>query len=121
MSGFKTIEDIKVWDESIKLVTEIYLITNQNKIFMYDYALKEQIRKSSISIPSNIAEGYERGSKREFIRFLYIAKGSCGELRTQLKISRELEYIKQDKYIDLEDLCKKISAMCMKLIQKLKL
>lgn len=71
-------EDLNVWQRSRELVRLIYELT-KNKIFKRDYFLVDQIRRSSISVLSNVAEGFERGSNKEFIQFLYIAKGSCGE------------------------------------------
>lgn len=87
MSKFNKIEEMEVWQESVGLVETVYGLTQKNKLFQKDFALKDQIRKSAISIPSNISEGFERESNQKFIRFLFIAKGSCGELRTQLLIA----------------------------------
>lgn len=61
-----------------------------------DYGFKDQIQRAAVSIPSNIAEGYERQTNKELIQFLYIAKGSCGEIRTQLYLAKELNYINDD-------------------------
>lgn len=101
-------KDLEAWKESIKYVTEIYLITNQ---FPKEelYGLVNQIRRSAVSIPSNVAEGCARSSSKETSRFLDIALGSISELETQLIISKNLGYInKLDKL--LEDL-NKISAL----------
>ena len=106
-------EDLDVWKESIRLVSLIYSEFKTSK----DYGLKSQIQRSAVSIPSNIAEGYERGSNKEYIHFLYIAKASCGELRTQLYIAKSVDEIGKniaDKYIERT---KKISAMLYKLIK----
>lgn len=80
---FQRFEEIEVWKLSRILVKEIYDITNA-PAFSKDFGLKDQIRRSAVSIPCNISEGYERKSNTEFIRFLYISKGSAGEVRTQL-------------------------------------
>jgi len=85
-------EDMKVWQLGRKLVTTIYALTLASD-FAKDFGLKDQIRRSAMSIPSNIAEGFERNGNKEFIHFLYIAKGSAGELRTQLMLSLDLNYI----------------------------
>ncbi len=74
------------------------------------------MNRSSVSIVSNIAEGYERNSNKDFIRFLMIAKGSLAELRTQLEIAREIDYINEIIFDDLESRCNKIGAMLTKLI-----
>ncbi len=78
-------EDLEVWKLSRIFVKEIYSITNTNP-FSKDFGLREQIRRASISIMSNISEGYERKGKKEFIHFLYLSKGSAGEIRSQLLI-----------------------------------
>ncbi|MEJ2685452.1 MAG: four helix bundle protein [Candidatus Sulfobium sp.] len=85
----KRFEDLEVWKSSYKLAVEIYKRFSNCK----DYGLKDQITRSSVSVPSNIAEGFERNSNKEFIRYLYIAKGSCGELRTQLHIAQGLDIL----------------------------
>ena len=75
------------------------------------------MHRSAVSIPSNISEGFERKSNKEFIQYLYIAKGSCAELRTQLYIAMKTETIANQKATDLIEVTKKISAMLYKLIQ----
>ena len=87
---------------------EIYNITEQTS-FSKDFGLKDQIRRSAVSIPSNIAEGYERKSNTEFIRFLYIAKGSAGELRTQLYLAMDLNYINEEIFKNLINKSEEIS------------
>ncbi len=92
MAGFKSFEEMEVWQSSIELCTEVYQIT-KNELFNKDFGLKDQIRRSSVSISSNIAEGSERESVKSFLHFLYIARGSCAELKTQLLIAKNLDYI----------------------------
>ena len=92
MAGFKSFEEMEVWQSSIELCTEVYQIT-KNELFNKDFGLKDQIRRSSVSISSNIAEGSERESVKSFLYFLYIARGSCAELKTQLLIAKNLDYI----------------------------
>ena len=79
----KSFEEMEMWTRSRGLVQFIYHIT-KNTAFCKDYSLIDQIRRAAVSVMSNIAEGFERGSNTEFIQFLYIAKGPCGEVRTQL-------------------------------------
>lgn len=74
MAGFKSFEDTEMWQVAMEVCTAIYKVSNQNG-FEKDYALRDQIRRSSISVPSNIAEGFDRVGKRQTIYFLYIAKG----------------------------------------------
>jgi four helix bundle protein len=92
MATIKQFEDIEVWQQSMSLCTDIYKITNNDR-FTKDYGLKDQIRRSAISVPSNIAEGFERNGKKQFTYFLTIAKASCGEIRTQLTIAHNLNYL----------------------------
>jgi len=73
--------------------------------------MQDQVQRAALSIPSNVAEGYERNSNKEFVRFLNIAKGSCGELRTQLYISRKLDFLNKTEFDHLIGEAKEISAM----------
>ena len=82
-------EDLKVWQKSTDLGSLIYLTLHDHK----DYDFRRQITKSALSISSNIAEGFERQTNRECIRFLYYAKGSCGELRSQIYFGMKINYI----------------------------
>lgn len=92
MGELKTHKDLDVWKESIDLAKNMYKLTGQfPKEELYN--LTSQIRRCAVSIPSNIAEGAARKSKKEFINFLYVALGSCAELETQLIISKELGFI----------------------------
>jgi len=106
-------EDLEVWKESMRLTSQIYnQIGNLN-----DFGFRNQIQKAAVSVPSNIAEGYERQSNRVFIQFLFIARGSSGELRTQLYLAVELRFIDKSKGRELINQTRKISAMLSKLIQ----
>ena len=106
-------EDLNVWKESMRLSVELYGSLKDCK----DYGFRDQIQRSAVSIPSNIAEGFERQSNKEFIRFLYIAKASCGELRTQLYIAIELGIIDKKRGEEFIERTRKISAMLFKLIK----
>ncbi|MBI5212838.1 MAG: four helix bundle protein [Nitrospirae bacterium] len=112
-------EDLNVWQKARELVGFIYELTKK-KDFARDYALVDQVRRASISIMSNIAEGFERGSNKEFIQFLYIAKGSCGEMRSQLYAALDQQYISEDEFLNAKDRCLKISGMASNLISYLK-
>lgn len=92
MSTFNCIEEIEAWQKARTLVQEIYHISKQME-FSRDFTLKNQIRKAAISIMSNIAEGYERNGNKEFSQFLSIAKGSIGEVRSQLYVAMDQKYI----------------------------
>ena len=101
-------EDLEVWRLSRELVESIYKLSSGAK-FAKDFGLANQIQRSAVSIMSNIAEGFERKSKKEFINFPYIAKGSCGELRSQLYIALDLIYINKDEFKTNYQLAEKIS------------
>ena len=118
MGKFSRIEEINVWQDGCRLAIEVYKITRFGKLAK-DFGLRDQIRRSAVSIASNIAEGFERQSNKEFIRFLYIAKGSAGELRTQIYIIYQLRYISKDSYIKILDACKLISKKISRLISYL--
>lgn len=102
-------EDLKIWREGIELVVAIYSTLKDCK----DYGLRDQMQRSAVSIPSNIAEGFDRNSNKEFVRFLRIAKGSCAELRTQLIIAKRISLFNSTALI--ED-SRKLSAMIQKMI-----
>ena len=99
-TAVRDFRELKIWQRSMKLVGQIYEIT---KKFPGDerFGLMLQIRRSSISVPSNIAEGFARRGNKEYRRFLYISLGSCAELITQLVISSNLKYIRKDEMDEL--------------------
>ena len=115
MATIKRFEDISAWQKAIELSKEIYAITKIGR-FSKDYELKGQILKASGSIMDNIAEGFERGGKGEFIQFLGIAKGSCGEVRSQLYRALDREYIDKEKFNELYNFSDEISKMIKGLI-----
>ena len=119
MGKIERFEDIEAWQEGCQLVERIYEITT-NDAFARDLNLKDQIRRAAISIPSNIAEGYERGSKKELIHFLYIAKGSAGELRTQIHIAEKLRYLSRTECEEISQHVQYISRLIANFIKYLK-
>ena len=115
----KTHKNLDVWQNSVELVTEIYMLTNafpENEKF----GLTNQIRRSAVSIPSNIAEGAGRHSKKEFSRFLNIAQGSATELETQLIISKNLNFIDYEQYENKIEKLTSIMKMLSGLVRSLK-
>lgn len=119
MSEMKNHKDLVVWQQSIKFVTDIYNITRE---FPKEeiYGLTSQLRRASVSIPSNIAEGAARKGKAEFRQFLYIALASLSEVETQLIISLEIKYLKQKVFEDMEITLVAIRKMLIGLIKSLK-
>jgi len=108
-----TFEDLEIWKEGMRISIKIYEMLKTCK----DYGLKDQMQRAAVSVPSNIAEGFERQTNKEFIQFLYIAKGSCGELRTQLYLAKELNYISKEDFTNLLSDAKRLSAMLYKFIE----
>jgi four helix bundle protein len=105
--AFQSFEDLEVWQRGCRLAVDVF------KAFAgcRNFTMQDQVQRASLSVPSNVAEGYERNSNKEFVRFLNIAKGSCGELRTQLYISRKLDFLKKADFDHLIGESKEISAM----------
>jgi len=119
MAKIEQFEDIEAWQKARILANDIYGITADGP-FGRDFGLRDQIRRAAISILSNIAEGFERGGNKEFIQFLYIAKGSCGEVRAQLYIARDQQYITEKQFQDLSQQALNISKMLAGFISYLK-
>ena len=115
MATVKHFEDLRIWQEARELVKEIYTITAGLK----DAGLKSQITRASVSVMSNIAEGFERLTNKDFKNFLYIAKGSCGETRSMIIIAEKLKYINQDEYQKLYQLTIDISKLLSGFIKTL--
>jgi four helix bundle protein len=88
----KHFENLEIWNEARCLTNEIYRLTSGPK-FSKDFSLRGQIQSAAISVMSNIAEGFERSGNQEFVQFLYVAKGSCGEVRSQLYVAADQGYI----------------------------
>ena len=116
--GIKRFKDLRIWQKGIEVVTDIYTLT---KKFPKEelYGITSQIRRSAISIPSNIAEGFRRYHNKEYKQFLYIALGSCAELETQIAIARMLKYITEEKEKELIEKLDHICRMTTNLIKRL--
>ncbi|MFQ6035068.1 MAG: four helix bundle protein [Sedimentisphaerales bacterium] len=114
----KTYRDLDIWNAGIEVVKDIYKSTEEfpkQEI----YGLVSQMRRSAVSIPSNVAEGFRRYSNKEYKQFLYTSLGSCAELETQITIARELQYIQEDKETGLLERLDHICRMISNLIKKL--
>jgi four helix bundle protein len=110
MARIEKFEDIQAWQKARILCCEIYRITGQGH-FARDYGLCDQIRRASVSVLSNIAEGFERGGNKEFLNFLSIAKGSVGEVRAQLYVALDADFISKQEFEHLNLLCCEISSL----------
>lgn len=102
-------EDLFIWQKGIEFVREIYLL-GEKKGLKNDFGLREQIRRAVVSIPTNIAEGFERRSRKEYLNFLNIAKGSSGEVRSLLYVAFEVGYIDETELKYLRERAKFISG-----------
>lgn len=110
--GYRSFEDLEVWKRGCRLAVKIYELLNDCR----DFGLKDQMTRSAVSVPSNISEGCERGSKADFIRFLHIAKGSAAELRTQVYIADKVDLLSSESKTEIVAELKEISSMLQGLI-----
>ena len=115
MATAQQFEDLHVWQDSRALVREVYKITKQRD-FRRDFALRDQITRAATSAMSNIAEGFERGSRKEFIQFLSVAKGSSGEVRAQLYVALDQDYIDQKTFDEMREATRALSRRLAKFI-----
>ena len=118
MATVKQFEDLGVWQDARALVKEIYATSKQHA-FYRDIGLREQIRRAATSTMSNIAEGFERGTRKEFIQFLNISKGSIGEVRSQLYVAVDQEYLPEKDFTTLRDSAMSLSRRIAKFIRYL--
>ena len=114
--GYKSFENLEVWKQSCRLAVRIYRELKD----CHDFGLKDQMTRSAVSVPSNIAEGAERDSKQEYIRFIHIAKGSTAELRTQIYIAEEIGVLEKSTAAELVSELKQISATLQSIVNTLK-
>jgi len=114
----ESFEELHIYQRARELTNAVYAMTREGDCAR-DFGLVDQIRRAAVSIMSNIAEGFERGTTPEFIQFLYIAKGSSGEVRAQLQIVLDQQYIAAKEHARLTDLCRRISGMISNFIAHL--
>ena len=119
MAKVERFEDLKTWQKARELNQRIYRASKAPG-FAKDFGLRDQIRRASTSIMSNIAEGFERGGDKEFIQFLSYAKGSCGEARSQLYAALDEQYLTKTEFDELYDFCVEVSRMISGFINYLK-
>ena len=119
MAAVKDFEELAIFQKARELSKKIYPVTNKD-VFKSDYRFVQQIRAAAGSIMDNLAEGFERGGNKEFLNFLYIAKGSCGEVRSQLIRANDVGYLTEEEYNELYTKCRKLSAGIMNFIKAIK-
>lgn len=116
---YSSFEDLPIWQKGRELSKRVFELTDKGS-FAKDFRFRDQIRSSSGSVPDNIAEGFERGGDKEFIQFLYIAKGSCGETRSQSYRAFDCNYITPDELTELVNKTKDLSIEIFNFIKYLK-
>ncbi len=119
MATFRSFEEIEAWKKVRELTHEIYAVTSAGN-FAKDFVLRDQIRRASVSIISNNSEGYERGGNKEFIQFLSVAKGSAGEVRSQLYVANDQGYLTKSEFDRLSGLAAEVSQIINGLMSYLK-
>lgn len=115
----KTIRDLLIWQKAMSLVTKTYQITQKfpkEELF----GLTSQIRRSAISLPSNIAEGYGRDSNKEYLRFIKIVIGSLFEFQTQIEIAKNINYLNENEFKNLYEETRELEAMIISFSKRLK-
>jgi four helix bundle protein len=110
MAGIDRFEDLIAWQKARELTKSIYLVTKRED-FARDFGLSGQIQRASVSIMSNIAEGFERGSNPDLHRFLFIAKASCAEVRSQLYVALDIGYINPDEFGRLQKQAQEVARL----------
>ena len=110
MGKITKFEDLIAWQKARKLTREIYSVT-KNGAFRKDFGLKDQIQRASVSIMSNIAEGFDRAGRAEFHQYLVIAKGSCAEVRSQLYVAYDVGYISDEQFDIVKKLTEEVSQI----------
>ena len=119
MAAVRDFEELTIFQKARELSKKIYPVTNRDG-FKSDFRFVQQIRAAAGSIMDNIAEGFERTGNKEFLNFLYIAKGSCGEVRSQLIRANDVGYLTSEEFDELYSECRKLSAGIMNFIKEIK-
>ena len=119
INDIRRFEDLKAWQCGRDLAGVVYSLTKKEP-FNKDYGLVDQIRRASVSVMNNTAEGFERGSNKDFVKFLFIARGSAGEVRSLLYIALDQEYITEEEFHKTYDISIKVSRIIWGLIKTLR-
>ena len=115
MPTIKRFEEIEAWKTARELTIQIYTLTDETK-FARDFGLKDQIRRAAVSVMSNIAEGFESQTQAQFIRYLSLAKASAGEVRSQLYVTRDMNYLSEEQFSSVFQLAEKASRQLARFI-----
>ena len=118
-SRIRSFEDLLVWQKAMEFVKHVYLVTNQGEL-RRDFGLRDQMRRAAVSIPTNIAEGFERASRKEYLLFLNIAKGSAGECRSLCRVALEVGYVNEATHEDLRQRVVTLSRFLFNQINSIK-
>ena len=119
MGTIERFEDLEAWKRARSFAKLIHEVSNDGD-FGRDFALRGQIRKAAISIVSNIAEGFERDGDKEFLQYLFVAKGSCGEVRAQLYLALDYQYLTEDEFLRLKTKALELNRIISGLIKYLR-
>ncbi|MGE5656351.1 MAG: four helix bundle protein [Actinomycetota bacterium] len=114
----ETFESLIVWQKGIDLVKEIYLLTKEGELSK-DFGLRDQLRRAAVSVPTNIAEGFERSSRKEYLHFLSIAKGSAGEIRSLIRVALEINDLGREAYTKMYNQARELSGLIANQIKAL--
>ena len=115
----ESFEDLLVWQKGMEIVKQVYLISREGELCR-DFALRDQLRRAAISIPTNIAEGFERSSRKEYLNFLNYAKGSTGEVRSLLNVASDLGYLEPSQHEALRQAVMEVSRYLFNQIKSLR-
>ena len=115
----RTFEDLIVWQKAIAFVKQVYSITDEGSL-RRDFGLKDQLRRAAVSISTNIAEGFERSSRKEYLLFLNIAKGSAGEVRSLCRVAFDVGYLSKSTYDELRESATVISKTLFNQMQAIR-
>jgi len=119
MPSAKRFEDLEVWQRARDLTRLVYRETSKTR-FGNDFALRDQMRRAAVSVMSNLAEGFEREGSREFSQFVALAKGSCGEIRSQAYVAVDQNYFSEETFQEISESAKRLSRMLSSLLRYLK-
>ena len=114
----KRFEELDVWKVARELANLIYFLCRESRLSK-DFAFRDQIQRAAVSIMNNTAEGFERGSNKDFCKFLFIARASAGEVRSMLYLALDQKYVTQDQFEQAHSLCVRVSRLCWGMIRHL--